>query len=244
MSKYARGKYIRPVVASVLLALGVAPLAFATPSSSSNYRMSETQFGAGSSQGCSGGYCARTSTGTMPSGSTVTSGGGVIMDPVDAVDQQLLMTITPGPSDLGDLAANHTATSTTQISISNTQGTGYIVQIAGDPPKFGDHILKPLVTPTASIPGAEQFGINLVNNTTPNAGADPIQVPAGTVFGQAASGYNTPDLFKYVEDDVIAQGVSKAGRTDYTITMIINISNTTPAGRYVGNFSALVVPVY
>ena len=232
------------MLASVLLALAMAPLAFATTSTSNTYKMSETQFGSGSSQSCSGGYCAQTSSGGTSTKSGSSSGNSATLSPPDGTEEQLQLITTPGPSDLGDLTADHAATSTTAISVSNTQGTGYIVQISGHPPSFDGHTLATSSTPIASVPGIEQFGINLADNSQPNVGAAPVQVPAGTTFGQAAEGYSTQDLFKYVEDDTIAQGVAKAGRTDYTITMIINVSNTTPAGKYSGNFAAIVIPVY
>lgn len=244
MPKQGIGKYIRPILTSVLLALIVAPLAFANPSNSSNYKLSETQFGSGASRSCTDNYCAQTSSGGMSSQSGSSTGNSATLTPTQGAEEQLQLITTPGPSDLGDLTTDHTASSTTMISVSNTQGTGYIVQIFGAPPRFNGHTLATSNTPTASVLGSEQFGINLADNTEPNVGQAPVQVPSGTVFGQAANGYGTPDMFKYVAEDTIAQGVAKAGRTDYTITMIINISNTTPAGRYTANFSAVVIPVY
>ena len=244
MPKRGLGKYIRPVLASVLLALAVAPLAFATTSTSNTYKVSETQFGSGAGRGCTDTYCAQTSSGGTSTQSGSSTGNSATLNPVDGAEEQLQLITTPGPSDLGDLTADSTSSSTTQISVSNTQGTGYIVQISGHPPSFDGHTLATSSTPIASVPGIEQFGINLADNSIPDVGKAPVQVPAGTTFGQAAEGYSTPDLFKYVEDDTIAQGVAKAGRTDYTITMIINISNTTPAGKYSGNFAAIVIPVY
>jgi len=92
-------------------------------------------------------------------------------------------------------------------------------------------------TPTASSSGTEQFGINLVANTSPATfGSNPAQIPNSTFsFGQAASGYNTPNLYKYVNGDTVASSSSSSGETDYTISYIFNISSTTPGGTYTMN---------
>jgi hypothetical protein len=65
-----------------------------------------------------------------------------------------------------------------------------------------------------------------------------------TSFGQAADDYAVPNLFKYVSGDVVAYSDSESGRTDYTISMIVNVAGSTPAGQFTGEYSAVVIPVY
>src|SRR5262249_36782928 len=122
---------------------------------------------------------------------------------------------------------------------------GYTLQISGAAPSQGTHHLTALATPTTSHQGAEQFGVNLVANSTPAVGANPVQVPSGSIgFGTVTDDYITPDLFKYVEGEPVAQSSTSNGETDYTLSMIINVSNITPGGRYTGVYSAVVVPTY
>jgi hypothetical protein len=72
-----------------------------------------------------------------------------------------------------------------------------------------------------------------------------VQVPStGTSFGTAVGDYSTPNIFKYVDGDIVAQSLKSSGETDYTLSIIINVSNTTPGGYYNGSFSAIVVPTY
>jgi hypothetical protein len=60
-----------------------------------------------------------------------------------------------------------------------------------------------------------------------------VEVPSSTYsFGAAATGYNTPCQFKYVNGDTVAQSTKSSGETDYTISYIFNISATTPGGVY------------
>lgn len=151
------------------------------------------------------------------------------------------MTATATNTDLGYLSTSSAATTTWGFSIRTYLASGYIVTNASDPPTAtsgaGTHTLANLTSPTASSPGTEQFGINLVANTSPTTfGAVPAQIPDSSYsFGQAATGYNTANLFKYVKGDTVAYSPKSSGETDYTISYLYNISTATPAGKYVFN---------
>lgn len=235
---------------SVMVAGGCASNAFAVTSSSSNYQVTETEFGSMSNtESCSGQYCARASIGDMSGGKSKSSGGEgstAQFGTIAAESEPLLEVIVdPGESNLGVLSAEQTSYKTTTVKIRNYQSGGYMLQIVGNPPKYGSHTLNAPSTPTSSQPGTEQFGINAAANTIPTVGAAPVQVPsAQTSFGAATDDYKTPNMFKYTSGDVVAQSDTESGRTDYTISMIVNVSNKTPAGHYTGEFSAVVIPVY
>lgn len=239
-------RYSRPLLTAGLLAIGMAVPVFANTSESTNFRVSETQFGGGSSlNSCSGNYCTRASIGSM-SGNTSEKTSIMKFSPLQGTDPRLEVIVEEGESNLGELSTSETATKTMIVKVSNyLSDGGYIMQMIGAPPTFGGHSLATPSTPTASTPGTEQFAINLALNTTPAIGAAPVQVPdEGTVFGEVDDDYATPNLFKYVSEDVIARSVAKSGRTDYTISMIVNISNTTPAGHYSGDYAVVVIPAY
>ncbi|MFA5172699.1 MAG: hypothetical protein WC426_14145 [Sulfuriferula sp.] len=209
--------------------------------------MSETQFNSGSSvQQCSAQFCAKASIGDITANTnSAASGGTAAFAPITDSDPRLEVIVEPGVSNLGVLSAETTATKTTIVRIRNYLGSGYTLQIVGTPPKFAGHTLATPSTPTASTPGTEQFAINVADNSTPNVGATPAQVPSNVItFGQGESGYDTPNLFKYSSEGVIARGTATTGRTDYTISIIVNISNATPAGHYEGEYEAVVVPAF
>lgn len=235
----------RSLLACFMLALVVSipQVAFAVTSSSPNYQITETQFnGSTVTEGCSDNYCAKASIGDM-SRTVGKSSAAFGAEPEE--DPVLEVIIDPGESNLGILTPEHTATKTLIIRVRNNLSEGYIVQIMGDVPKFGEHSIKSSSTPTFSTPGTEFFGMNVVANTTPLIGASPAQIPGGQgVFGVAADGYNLANQFKYVSGDVVARSSSSSGRTDYTVSMVVNVSNTTPAGKYTADFSALVIPTY
>lgn len=231
---------------TVLIASCGTGTAFAVTSSSSKYQVTETEFGASSTKkSCSDQYCARVSIGDMGSGSGKSAGTAATFGSITSDEPLLEVIVDPGVSNLGDLAAETTATKTTNVRVRSYLSDGYVLQIVGNAPKYGNHTINTLSTPTASSAGTEQFGINAVANTSPSVGAAPLQVPSSqTSYGEVVSGYNTPNLFKYTSGDVVARSLTESGRTDYTISMIVNISNSTPAGHYSGDFSAVVIPGY
>lgn len=235
-------EYSRFIVVVGLLVFGSASTVMAN-STSPNYQIIETQFGGGStSTSCSGLYCAQVTLGDVSDGqqiSTASFGDVVDGEPV------LEVIIDPGESNLGILTTERTATKTTNVRVRSHLSNGYALQIMGAAPKFGEHTLRALDRPTASKAGDEQFGINLVANNNPSVGRNPIQLPEGaSPIGVVADQYGTPNLFQYVEEDVVASSRVASGRTDYTISMIVNISNATPPGDYSGDLAAILVPFY
>ncbi len=83
---------------------------------------------------------------------------------------------------------------------------------------------------TTSSTGTEQFGINLKDNTTPNTGAE----PSGSGSGAPAADYNTVDQFKFVADTTttLASASDSTASNTFTVTYIVNASQTTEAGAY------------
>ncbi len=239
--------FIYPVTAVAVTVLGVAAIASADASSSTHYQVNETQFGGSGAdlKDCSTSYCAKISVGDTTVGAASSADYSAQFGS-NTSDEPLLQVITTaGVQDLGILDTSHTATATRIIKVRTYLSSGYVVELTGTPPSQGSHALSAISTPSTSQPGAEQFGVNLVANTSPSVGADPLQVPSSlTSFGVAATDYATPNLFKYVSGDIIASSPTSSGETDYTLSAIFNVSNTTPGGHYDGSFSAVVVPIY
>ena len=246
MQKQRLGRFILPVLLAVFLCIGGAGTAMAVTSSSPNYQVTETQFNAGSSlQSCSGQFCARTTFGEAVTGAAASASNTAKFGSITNSDPLLEVIVEAGESNLGVLTTEKTATKLTTVRIRNYLSGGYILQIIGDPPKYNGHSLETSNSPVASQKGKEQFGINVAKNTTPNIGLDPVQVPSDqTSFGVVTENYRTANMFMFSSGDVIARSLTESGRTDYTISMIVNISSGTPAGRYSGDFSAVVIPVY
>lgn len=239
---------LKLILLAGLIAINGTHTALAVTSVSPNYQVSEFQVGGGSMlESCSDQYCARGSAGDSVTGTSKNSKNTTTFGSAAGTDSDPLLEVTveEGESDLGIFTTESTAVKTANVHIRTHLSNGYILQLVGDPPKHGDHMLKTPTIPTASQPGKEQFGINAVANTVPVVGADPQQIPSGQIsFGVVEDDYKVSNMFKYVSGNVIARSSSESGRTDYTISMIVNVSNATPAGHYSGEFSAVVVPIY
>jgi len=220
---------------NVIIVLSSIAVATAAQSSSTNYQVNEAFFGSGGElHACSTIYCAKQSAGELSVGNTVGTSyqaqAGFNTDRVPS----LTFIVNGASNNLGTLTAGTTVTSTATFSVKSYLAGGYIVLNASDPPKNGGHTMTALASPTASNSSAEQFGINLVANTSPSTfGATPVQVPSGSFsFGAAATGYNTANLYKYVKGDTIAQSTKSSGETDYTMSYIFNTTSVTPGGTY------------
>lgn len=232
--------------AVAVVAIGASP-ALAQVSTSPNYQVTETQFNSGASlNSCSSGYCARVSIGDVGTGDSGTPGKSTAeFGPVTPDLPSLEVIVDPGISSLGTLTTETPGYKTMVVRVKSYLSNGYTLQINGTPPKYGNYLLNTPTSPTSSQPGTEQFGINVVDNSTPDVGANLVQVPdAETSFGQAMPNYSQPNKFMYNSGDVVAFSNRSSGRTDYTVSMLVNIAGNTPAGQFVGDYAAIVIPIY
>jgi len=214
---------------------------FAQSSSSNNYQMVESGFGNTSgNESCSTEYCATVSIGNDSASSAVVPEFGE----ANYSEPFLEMIVAPGESNLGELTTEKTGAKTMQVKIRNYQTGGYRLMLVGDPPKYGARKLNTPSTPTDSRPGTEQFGVNVVANTVPVVGANPTLQGGGDATPLVTSNYNTTNKFMYVPGQVLAETQTNTGGADFTVSMIVNISNATPAGKYSGDFAAVVVPYF
>lgn len=246
-----RGKQI---LAGVLLCL-LSVFGFTAPvtagpqqSSSTNYGVSEVNFGSGGElHACSTTYCSKQSAGELTVGNTAST--NYQAQAGFNTDRQPLLevAVTGGAVDLGTLSTTAVKFGSAGFSVRTYLASGYVVLITGQSPlvKNGGYSIPGLSSPTSSSQGTEQFGINLVANTSPSVGVNPVQYPDSTFsFGSAANGYNTANQFKFVSGDTIASSSKSSGETDYTMSFIENISTRTAAGAYAAHLDVIAVPTF
>lgn len=220
---------------ALLSSLGFVGIAVASQANSPGYQINEVFFGSGGSlQDCSASYCAKLSAGESAVGNTASGNyqaqAGFNTDRMPSLE----FVVSNTNQDVGTLNSTTTTTANATFSVKSYLAGGYVVRQTSPGPTNGSFTMTGLATPTASGAGSEQFGINLVANTAPTTfGAVPSQVPDATFgFGYAKAGYNTPNLYKYVKDDTIAQSDVSSGTTAYTVSYIFNVSNLTAGGTY------------
>lgn len=245
-----------------LCSLLFAPSLALAQSSSSNYRVEESFFGTGGNVDTSSpNYRARQSTGDLGVGSS-NSTNYRANSGFDTPSEPFLEAAIEGPDvDLGVLSSTTTSYASSQGGSCNC--TFYVRSYLSS--QYVVYSLSPTMTSEnndtitakgvlgapSSSPTVEEFGFNLVANTVPGTfGANPVNVPDNSFAdGKAATGYDTPDQFKYVPGDIIARSPATAGnqgigRTEYTISYIAKVANTTEAGQYRIKHNIVVVPTF
>jgi hypothetical protein len=235
------------IILVLVLVLGLPAAAQAAQSTSANYSVDEVFFGAGGElNACSTNYCSKQSAGELAVGNSKSTNfqaqAGFNSDRTPYI--QVIVSNTN--VDLGSLSATSTKTTNATFSVKAYLAHGYSVMNASPPPTNTTYTMKNLTVPTASSPGTEQFGINLVHNTTPVAfGADPVQIPDNTFsFGLVSNAYDIPGQYTYNQGDVIASSNSSTSATDYTVSYIFNISHVTPGGTYVFHHVIVATATY
>lgn len=243
---------LRNVSVVVALALLLPYTAWAQTSSSPSYQVQEVQFGSGgASEVCSDDYCAQASTGANAVGSQSSASfdaeAGLLTDNEEFLEFVLLDTSV----NLGELSSNSTATGTAQFYVRAYLSSSYAVYTSADSPAIGaGDRLDPMTATGVSVPGTEQFGINLVDNTSPDIGANLVNVPDDSFAdGSVAAGYNIPNQFRYVDGEAIVKAPATTdrqgtGQTHYTISYIANVSPITPAGTYIMAHNLIAAATY
>jgi hypothetical protein len=218
----------------------------AQSSSSTNYRVDQTFFGSGGELDASStNYRSRQSAGELTIGNTASTNYQAFAGFNTTDEPYLEFVVTNSNIDLGYLDPSATSTATGTFSVRAWQASGYVVRTESDPPSNGSHNITPLASPTTSSINTEQFGINLVDNSSPNIGTDLQQMPDGTFsFGEVMSGYDTVNNFKYAKGDIIARSLKSSSITQYTVSYIFNITNFTPAGQYTFNHVLVATATY
>lgn len=248
MRRIALGSWIISGLLVVLFVVASSSSVLAETTTSPNYEASETEFGAGAAlETCSGQYCASATIGAM-GGESSSANFSASFSQLEADDEEPLLElmIEPGESNLGKLDIDRTATRTMIVHVRSHFAGGYTVQVTGSPPKYEGYTLATPIEPIASLVGTEQFAINVVANSTPNVGKNPVSTSGEEepVSGVVLPKYATPNEFAYVNGDIVARTESESSQIKYTVSMIVNVSGNTPAGHYSGDFSAVVTPVF
>lgn len=249
--------YLSGVVAITFVFSGVVSAQFVSP----NYKLEEAYFGTGAELDISStNYRLNQSTGPLGVGSSSSTNYDVNSGFNTPAEPFLEFAVSGATVDLGTLSESSTSSGSAQAGacscsfhVRSYMSSGYsVVTISQPPTSENNNTLqaKTVLGVPSSDPDVEEFGINLVDNSTPNIGANPVNEPDSTFAdGQASTGYSTTNQFKYNAGDTIASAPATAGnqgvgKTNYTISYIAKISRMTKAGSYVMNHDLVVIPTF
>jgi hypothetical protein len=215
---------------------------------SNNFQFSETVLGSGGLvQSNSANYQGSAVIGDLSVGTSSSSNFQLATGHTTTNDPNLSVSVN-GTINFSPFSSATTATATATFTVLNYTTYGYIVQIVGNTPSNGSTAISPMdpagpTFPGASVAGTSQFGINLVANTSPvSVGTNPDNGQFG--FGTVAGNYGTPNEYRYVSGETIAQATRNSGVTTYTITYLVNVPALTPGGIYTSNQTLIVTGTY
>ena len=194
--------------------------------------------------------------GTMPESLVFCSGESVSM----TAGVPDCSTATPGAISFDRLfSPQDTATTKSQMAASTNAGAGYAITVNGNTMASGANLISAMSNDTVVL-GSSQFGFNLVANTTVFEldGTTPLgsainPLSNGTNYrGQAVGAgnavYNTPDTFSFADGDTVADSASGgAGGTDaqiFTVSYIVNVPGSQPAGTYTTTLTYICTPTF
>jgi hypothetical protein len=254
-------KKITGILVSVLMVIAGYPSLVLAQSASDNYRVEESYFGIGGDPGAaSDNYGARQSGGSLGAGSAASDDYSAEVGFNTPSEPFLEMYVTSATVDLGDLddstpsiAAAQAEDCNCSFSVRSYLSSEYVVVTASQPPtnESGDTLqAKSSQGAPSGSSSVEEFGINLVDNSSPDVGANPANQPDDSFAdGEAATGYEVANQFKYGLGDIVARspatiGNPGIGKTDYTITYMAKISSITPAGLYEMSHDLIAVATF
>ncbi len=228
-----------------IYAIGVfAGGAYADTLQSPNYKFDESSIGAGGlGQSSSANYQARDALGDTAVGNSASTNYQIDAGSKTTNDPALSFAIISASANFGSFSATTASVATTTFAVSNYTSYGYVVQLLGNPPSNGSHTIAAMASTGGSVPGTEQFGVNLVANTLPSAiGANPSYGLFGV--GSASANYGTANAYRYVSGETIVSAPKSSGMATYTISYMVNVGGLTPGGQYSGGQVAICTGTY
>ncbi len=211
---------------------------------STNFRLDETVVGVGGLMNSgSNNYKATDSVGSLSVGNAASTNYQVIAGSKTTSDPTLSFIVNSSSANFGVFSAATPATATATFSVLNYTTFGYVVQVTGNSLTNNGHTITPMASTNVSQPGIEQFGINLVANTSPvSLGANLDN--GGFGFGEISPNYAVPNEYRYVDGETIAFAPKNSGVTNYTISYLVNVASLTPGGQYSANQTLIVIGTY
>jgi hypothetical protein len=149
------------------------------------------------------------------------------------VPQSLTFSLSATSLALGTLSTGSASTGTITFNVATNGTSGLNVAASGTTLTSGSNTIAACSSGCTSNPGgAEQFGFNLVSNSSPSVGA---AASGSAPIATAATNYNTANTFRFAPaGETVATAANPVNTTTFTVAYIANIKSTTPAGSYAG----------
>lgn len=135
--------------------------------------------------------------------------------------------------DLGEFSTNNVSVASSEFVVATNAGSGLTITMTGTTLTSGNNTIQALNPSGTTSPGTSQFGVNLRANNNPGIGAEPNG--PGTV--SARPEYNNPNSFRFVNNESIATTSTTSDNKKFTLSYLVNISDSQPPGVYATTLS-------
>lgn len=132
-------------------------------------------------------------------------------------------------ADFGELRPSASSSVTSQMLAYTNASYGYAITVSGQTMSSGVESIAALNTPTESVPGISQFGMNLRTNSNPVTGHEPSGPGTNAVI---STDYDIPNRFTYKNNDVLVSSSNVTDIRKFTISYIVNVSKNQAPGVY------------
>lgn len=132
-------------------------------------------------------------------------------------------------ADMGLLDPEKTLTAQSQMAVGTNASAGFVIIANGAPMSAGTNVIDSPEEPVQSLLGQNQFGINLVENTSPSIGLNPEGEWANAVV---EDDYAKPNFYKFQSGDVVAYSPNVSLMKKFTVSYVLNSSPELRAGTY------------
>lgn len=149
-------------------------------------------------------------------------------------------TVSGNSISFGVFSPSSASSGTSVMAAASNAGSGYSITVAGNTLMSGANSITALATQTASGTGTSQFGLNLVDNATPNVGAN----RTGDANGNPTTNFDDANLFRYVSGDSVASSTQPTDPTAYTVSYLVNVAFKQPAGVYTTTLTYVCTGTY
>lgn len=149
-------------------------------------------------------------------------------------------TVAGSSVDFGSFSASAASTGTSVMAASTNANSGYSITVNGATLTSGGNTISALASQTASSPGSEQFGLNLVSNSSPSVGS----AVSGTGSGTATANYGTTNQFRFVTGDSVGSASASTNANTFTVSYLVNIGGATEPGTYTATMTYICTATF
>lgn len=136
-------------------------------------------------------------------------------------------TVSGNQINLGALSSATSSVGQSQIMAATNAESGYAIFMNGITMTSGNNVI-PAIKSEPSKVGTSQFGVNVISNTVPDIGQNPV----GPGTAAPTMLYSQQNRFRFVNGERLALSSTAQDYKKFTVSYLVNVSQDQPPGVY------------